>query len=243
MKILNLYAGIGGNRKLWGEEHDITAVEYKPEIAEVYQAFFPKDTVIVADAHEYLLEHFQEYDFIWSSPPCPTHSKARYGLGFHGGKVPAVYPDMRLYQEIILLRTHFTGKWCVENVISYYEPLIAPQTIGRHFYWSNLSIPTVRLEPSSVRITQSKRKEKGNFIDGSTVRGANVAEFEKKLGFDLSRFNIRNKSLLLRNCVEPEIGKHILDCAIKSPSLFEHNYQSQPTLSFLPQVPSPHLPT
>ena len=22
MKILNLYAGIGGNRKLWGDEHD-----------------------------------------------------------------------------------------------------------------------------------------------------------------------------------------------------------------------------
>ena len=27
LKILNLYAGIGGNRKLWGNEHDITAVE------------------------------------------------------------------------------------------------------------------------------------------------------------------------------------------------------------------------
>ena len=27
MKILNLYAGIGGNRKLWGDEHEITAVE------------------------------------------------------------------------------------------------------------------------------------------------------------------------------------------------------------------------
>lgn len=33
MKILNLYAGIGGNRKLWGNEHDITAVELRPEIA------------------------------------------------------------------------------------------------------------------------------------------------------------------------------------------------------------------
>jgi hypothetical protein len=27
MKILNLYAGIGGNRKLWGDEHEIVAVE------------------------------------------------------------------------------------------------------------------------------------------------------------------------------------------------------------------------
>ena len=30
MRILNLYAGIGGNRKLWGEEHEVTAVE--PEV-------------------------------------------------------------------------------------------------------------------------------------------------------------------------------------------------------------------
>ena len=77
MKILNLYAGIGGNRKLWtpnGDEHEITAVEYKPEIAKIYQDFFPKDKVIVGDAHQYLLNHFQEFDFIFSSPPCPTHS-------------------------------------------------------------------------------------------------------------------------------------------------------------------------
>lgn len=26
MKILNLYAGIGGNRELWGNEHEITGV-------------------------------------------------------------------------------------------------------------------------------------------------------------------------------------------------------------------------
>lgn len=34
MKILNLYCGIGGNRKLWGDEHEITAVEFEPKIAE-----------------------------------------------------------------------------------------------------------------------------------------------------------------------------------------------------------------
>ena len=33
MKILNLYAGIGGNRLLWGNDHDITAIEYNLEIA------------------------------------------------------------------------------------------------------------------------------------------------------------------------------------------------------------------
>ena len=54
MKILNLYAGIGGNRKLWGDEHDITAVEINPKIAECYKSFFPQDDVVVADAHEFL---------------------------------------------------------------------------------------------------------------------------------------------------------------------------------------------
>ena len=43
MKILNLYAGIGGNRKLWGNEHEITAIEKDENIACAYQTFFPKD--------------------------------------------------------------------------------------------------------------------------------------------------------------------------------------------------------
>lgn len=51
MKILNLYAGIGGNRKLWGDEHEITAVEINPEIAEIYKNLYPQDTVIIGDAH------------------------------------------------------------------------------------------------------------------------------------------------------------------------------------------------
>ena len=75
MKILNLYAGIGGNRKLWDGDIEVTAVELNPDIAKIYQDFFPDDKVVVTDAHQYLLDHFEEYDFIWSSPPCPTHSR------------------------------------------------------------------------------------------------------------------------------------------------------------------------
>jgi len=74
MKILNLYCGIGGNRKLW-QGHEITAVENNEQIAKIYQDYFPDDKVVVGDAHQYLLEHFEEFDFIWSSPPCPTHSQ------------------------------------------------------------------------------------------------------------------------------------------------------------------------
>src|SRR5690606_38846063 len=127
MKILNLYAGIGGNRKLWGDEHEITAVEWDQETANVYQDYFPNDKVIVGDAHQYLLDHFKEFDFIWSSPPCPTHSDIRR-CGVHSGQCEALYPDMGLYQEIILLQNFapVDVKWLIENVRPYYDPLIPP---------------------------------------------------------------------------------------------------------------------
>jgi site-specific DNA-cytosine methylase len=68
MKILNLYSGIGGNRKLWGDAHEITAIEFNEEIAMIYKDYFPNDEVIIADAHEFLLKNYMNYDFIWSSP-------------------------------------------------------------------------------------------------------------------------------------------------------------------------------
>lgn len=202
MKILNLYAGIGGNRKLW-EGHEVTAVELNPEIAAVYKELFPDDITIVADAHQYLLDHYAEYDFIWSSPPCPTHSRARYGLGFHGGKVDGVYPDMRLYQEIIFLKHHFKGQWVIENVQAYYKPLIEPFSLGRHWYWSNFTIDKMQVE--SLSLTGGITTTAGKVLIRKTVN-----ELEERLGYDLSPFKITNKRLLLRNCVEPHVGLHIL---------------------------------
>ena len=73
VRVLNLYAGIGGNRMLWGNNFDITAVEYNPNIAKVYSNQFPNDKMIIGDAHQYLLDHYNEFDFIWSSLPCPSH--------------------------------------------------------------------------------------------------------------------------------------------------------------------------
>src|SRR3990167_9844360 len=124
MKILNLYAGIGGNRKLWGSNHEITAIEIDEEIAKIYQDYFPKDKVIIADAHEYLREHFEKFDFIWASPPCSSHSNVRK-ITYQQNK--PIYPDMKLYEEILFLQGYFKGKWIVENVISWYNPLIKPQ--------------------------------------------------------------------------------------------------------------------
>ncbi len=142
MKVLNLYACLGGNRLLW-EDCEVTAVELDPELARMYKERFPNDTVIVADAHQYLLDHYKEFDFIWSSPPCPSHSRARYwNSSNYDTTTDAVYPDMKLYEEILFLQHYFKGKYVVENVIPYYEPLISAKKRGRHLYWTNFNLPT-----------------------------------------------------------------------------------------------------
>jgi len=204
MRILNLYCGIGGNRKLWGEDHEVTAIENNPEIAKIYQDFFPNDEVIVADAHEYLLEHFEEFDFIWSSPPCPTHSRTNTFLHAQG---VIRYPDMKLYEEIIFLKQWFKGKWVVENVISYYKPLIEPQLIDRHYFWSNFIITGYKSDRkfniANAR-SSTRRPSKDDYLD-----------LQNYHGFDLSKYKIKNRRVLLRNCVHYKFGLHIFNCAFK----------------------------
>ncbi len=191
LKILNAYCGLGGNRKDWGDDHEITAIEYKQEIADIYQDLFPNDKVIVCDAHKYILEHYKEYDIIWSSPPCPTHSDIRR-CGVHAGRYEAKYPEMELYQEIILLNNFFKGYFIVENVKPYYTPLIPPtQVLHRHFFWTNFDI------------------RKKDFVD--TRIHNNIIGSTPVYGFDLKKYKANDKRKLLRNMVNPEVGKYILD--------------------------------
>lgn len=199
MKILNLYAGVGGNRKNW-EGHEITAVEYDPDIAKMYQDLYPNDTVIVGDAHEYLQKHYKEFDFIWSSPPCPTHSRMNFLLKEKGTEMR--YPDMKLYEEILLLKHFFKGKWVVENVRSYYEPLIKPQEIQSHYFWSNFPIED----------TGEQRKKVRN------DKGMTLAVKMEQQGIIIKDFYNykRDKRTLLNNCVEPELGEHILKASFSS---------------------------
>ncbi len=195
MKILNLYAGIGGNRKLWGDGHKITAIENNEEISKIYQDFFPSDKIIVTDAHQFLLEHYKEFDFIWSSPPCPTHSKIKE-MTVKIGRYPIKYPDMKLYEEIIILQEFFKGKWVVENVVSYYDPLIKPSIVGRHYFWSNFVISKIKL--NSNPIIERTKIDNDNF------------------GFDISSYSCNTrKDQILRNLVNPELGFHILKMAFK----------------------------
>jgi len=194
LKVLNLYAGIGGNRKLW-EDVEVTAVELDPGIAKIYQDYFPNDKVIVCDAHQYLLDHYKEYDFIWSSPPCQSHSRLNTA-SFPKGSRPYEYPDLTLYEEIIFLRHWFKGKYVIENVIGYYEPLVIPIILDRHYFWSNISLRKHVL---------SEEKE--------SHETSQIPYLQEFLGINLDNYSISNKRQLLRNCVIPELANHILNCA------------------------------
>tara|TARA_B110000444_G_C18806866_1_gene580455 strand:+ start:819 stop:1484 length:666 start_codon:yes stop_codon:yes gene_type:complete len=204
MKILNLYACLGGNRYKWDEVADIevTAIELDKEAARLYQERFPNDTVIVADAHQFLLDHYKDFDFIWSSPPCPTHSRVRMSQKNRNTFKPA-FPDMKLYEEIIFLEHNFKGKYVVENVIPFYEPLIPAKKRGRHLYWTNFNLP----------INIGERKE------GRGLVGADCGNEVKKLckfhDYDFYRYKgVQRVDKMARNLVDYEVGKTILETAL-----------------------------
>ena len=216
-KILNLYACLGGNRYKWDEVADnleITAVELDPEAARLYKERFPKDEVIVADAHQYLLDHYKEFDFIWSSPPCPSHSRARYwNSSNYETTTEAIYPDMKLYEEILFLQHYFkTGKFVVENVIPYYEPLIISKKRGRHLYWTNFNLPT---DLNDRRIQIGAGKNELN----------KLCEFHK---IDVLDYNGKQSLIkIARNLVDYEAGKTILEVAL---NIFKSNNINQKSL-------------
>lgn len=153
---------------------------------------YPNDKVIVGDAHDYLLQHYKEFDFIWSSPPCPTHSDIRR-CGVHANQYAAVYPAKELWEEIILLKHFSKCPWMVENVKTYYKPFIELTfKLDRHYFWSNFNVSSI-----SVKARENTHcKMNGS----STIHG-----------FNLDKYDIKNKRQLLRNLVNPIVGQHILN--------------------------------
>lgn len=206
--ILNLYACLGGNRYKWDEvakeagiEISVTAIEWDEELAKLYQERFPNDKVIVTDAHEYLRLHFQEYDFIWSSPPCPSHSRVRISQKTRDS-FKFIFPDMKLYEEVLFLDNFYEGKYVVENVIPFYEPLIPAQKRGRHLYWSNFTLP----------MNIGERKIGGGGIGGSLDE---VNKLCKLHDYDFRRYKgEQNVTKIARNLVDYEAGRKIFETAL-----------------------------
>lgn len=223
-KVLNLYACLGGNRLLWDEvaeeaglKLEVTAVEWDEELAKLYQERFPNDTVIVSDAHEYLRQNYRLFDFIWTSPPCPSHSKAAFGSRkSEKSNHEPVYPDFKLYEEVVFLDNYFEGKYVVENVVPYYEPLIHAKKRGRHLYWTNFNLPTELSKRKSVSM------ESKNEID----------QWCKFHDFDFYKYKgNQRRDKIARNLVDYEAGKTIFQIAlgiskkqnIKQVSIFDDN--------------------
>jgi DNA (cytosine-5)-methyltransferase 1 len=199
MKVLNLYAGLGGNRKMWTDV-EVTALEMEPEIANIYRQQHPNDKLVIGDAHAYLLEHYSEFDFIWSSPPCQTHSRMMKATRHTTRR----YTDMSLYQQIIFLQNFYAGLWVVENVKPFYEPLIQPSAIfGRHYFWSNFKMSGFEI------------KSPPNFIQDDTVEGCQRLKDWLGIQYEGNIYYKENHSpaQVLRNCVHPDMGLHILNCA------------------------------
>lgn len=202
-RVLNLYACLGGNRYKWDEvakeaniKLEVTAVEWDEELAKLYQERFPNDKVIVANAHQYLLDHYKEFDFIWSSPPCPSHSRLVFT---NKNKIPMKYPEMSLYQEVIFLDNFFEGKYVVENVIPYYEPLIPAKKRHRHLYWCNFNLPNV-LSNREARISAGLQE---------------VKKLCKFHDFDFYRYKGKQPTnKIARNLVDYEAGRTIFETAL-----------------------------
>ena len=198
MKVLNLYAGLGGNRKLW-ENCEVTSVEMDERIAKVYARLNPQDEVVVGDAHQYLLDRFQEFDFIWSSPPCQSHSR----MIRSGRNRKPRFPDMKLYEEILFLKHNFKGRYVVENVKPYYKPLIDGKLMGRHMFWSNFDFEDFDVPRPKNFITQSTLAGKKALMDWLDIH------YEENIYYGSNHCPAQ----ILRNCVHPEVGKHIFDAA------------------------------
>tara|TARA_Y100001963_G_C6741916_1_gene429432 strand:- start:344 stop:997 length:654 start_codon:yes stop_codon:yes gene_type:complete len=200
MKILNLYACLGGNRYKWNEVKDdieVTAVELDPELAKLYKERFPQDKVVVADAHDYLLNHYKEFEFIWSSPPCPTHSKIRVTQKNRSTFIDK-YPDLKLYEEVLLLDYFFKGKYVVENVVPYYKPLIEGYKRGRHIYWTNFDLPDDLKCRKLSGILCSMKNE--------------VQSLSKFHNYDFYKYKGKQRrDKIARNLVDYEVGKEIFE--------------------------------
>lgn len=227
MKVLNLYACLGGNRLLW-DDCEVTAVELDEHLAEMYQERFPQDKVLVEDAHEYLLNNYKNFDFIWSSPPCPTHSKVR-NTQKNTASFKPVYPSMVLYEEVIFLKHHARCKYVVENVNPYYEPLIEPQRRGRHLYWANFTIPQCEGQKKAKGAMSSanekvrrQQRETGLVKDYKTEMDM-LCELHKIDRSFINKYKGKQPRLkIIRNLVDYQLGKAIFDSAfgkyIENPS-------------------------
>lgn len=203
MKILNLYAGLGGNRTLWSRIYSITAVENNDRRAEIYAKRFPNDEIIVRDVKEFLYTtDLTQFDLIWLSPPCKTHSQMNR---FHKGRPKIPRLDEIFGVQIWLERlVKYPGHWVMENVYPEYgiQNLVGCfiVTLDKNVFWSSFPIDRKRFRPI--------KPGHGSLNNSTTMR-----EEREKLIQNFMLTDIEDMISLeeIRNCVDPRIGKYVLE--------------------------------
>ena len=112
------------------------------------------------------------------------------------GQNKPMYPDMKLYEEIIFLEHYFKGNYCVENVIAFYDPLIKPKKLQRHWFWTNYPLNE-----------QKFPDDKHDDI---------MEECREKVGIDLRDYDLKSDhKTIYRNCVSSDLGLYIFQTAYK----------------------------
>lgn len=195
MRVLNAYAGIGGNRHLWPADWKVTAVEWDRRVAAEYERRYPQDLVLVSDAHEHVIQHADLFDAVWTSPPCPTHSRlAKVNASRYGHDLA---PDPRLMAEVKHLRS-VGVRHVVENVHTYYTPEVLPDLVtDRHYYW--MTTPPLLLAPLRRTII-------GGWEEGS----ASSDELADSYGLPrLEPGSVPDRNRAMRNAVIPQEGLQV----------------------------------
>lgn len=194
LRVLNAYAGIGGNRHLWPANWKVTAVENDERVAGEYARRYPDDTVLVDDAHAVVMERAAHFDAVWTSPPCPTHS--RLAINVAKRKCVEPVPDPRLWDEIAHLSA-LGGRYVVENVHTYYVPPIPPDVVtARHYYWAS-DVPVMLTELATLPVS-------GRMV------GLTADAIADSYGLPpLPPGSVRDRRKAMRNAVVPHEGLEI----------------------------------
>lgn len=162
IKFLNTFAGVGGNTELLDrDKFEVTHIELYSKPTRYLEENFPNDIVLRKNAWRYIPENFRDYDIVWASPSCKTHSRARvFQLSDRYVNGNFELPDERLWMLIKWLKVFGSRMiWIVENVIPFYTSIEIPTAlVGRHLVWSNK-----RIGDKSFEADQIIYKQKGSF--------------------------------------------------------------------------------
>ena len=107
---------------------------------------------------------------------------------------------MKLYEEVIFLQHYYKGKFCIENVIPFYEPLVPAHKRHRHLYWTNFNLPNKLSERKNPDLARTRNV---------------VKQLSKFHDYDFSKYKGKQSvRKMARNLVDYEAGRTIFETVL-----------------------------